>query len=132
MDHEAELINAFVVPSKRERLIEFLRSPKRRAKVLATLDHFRDLDPKFIVQLEPSEQHATAIAALLGKRGAPSQCHLISSNRELDGRDLPLKDALERVVGLGFGTLISSIPGRLAYFEGESPRDRFILEKAAA
>jgi len=131
MDHETALINAFVVPPKRDRLIEFLRNPKRRAKVLATLYHFRDLDPRFLVEVAPSDQHAEAIATLLAEHGAPSECHLISSDHELDGRDLPLVEALQQIVGFGEGTLVSCIPGRLGYFEGESPKDRFILKRAA-
>ena len=70
MEHETALINAFVVPAKRARLIEFLRSSKNRAKALDGLDHFGDL-----------------------------------------------------------GMLLSCIPGRLGYFEGESPKDRFILAR---
>lgn len=131
MDHEIALINAFILPAKRTRLIQFLRSPKRRAKVLARLYHFRDLDPRFLVEIAPSDQHADAIATLLTERGAPSQCHLISSDRDLDGQDLPLIEALKQIVGFGEGTLVSCIPGRLGYFEGESPKDRFILERFA-
>jgi hypothetical protein len=41
---------------------------------------------------------------------------------------MALAEALEAVVGGGFGTLISCIPGRLGYFEGELPRDRKLLE----
>jgi hypothetical protein len=59
-------------------------------------------------------------------------CHVISTSSELDGRDLNLVEVLEQVVGFGEGTLISCIPGRLGYFEGESANDRFILERSAA
>ena len=34
MDHETAFVNAFVVRTKRARLAEFLRNPKRRRKVL--------------------------------------------------------------------------------------------------
>ena len=27
------------------------------------------------------------------------------------------------------GTIISCVPGRLAYFEGEAPKNRFILQR---
>ena len=60
MDHEAALIDAFVVPSKRERLIALLRNPKRRVKVLDALHHFGDLDPRFVIGIAPSDQHPTA------------------------------------------------------------------------
>jgi len=39
-----------------------------------------------------------------------------------------LLDALKSVVGYGMGTVISCIPGRLGYFEGEF-RERYILQK---
>jgi hypothetical protein len=132
MDHETAFVTAFVVRTKRARLVEFLRSPKRRRKVLDSLYHFRDLDPRFLVEIPPSDQHAEAIAALLAQRGAPSQCHVVSTDRELDGRDLPLVEALSRIVGFGQGALVSCVPGRLGYFEGEWPKDRYILDRPPA
>jgi hypothetical protein len=132
MDHEAALINAFVLRNKRARLIDFLRNPKRRKKALDALYHFGDLDPRFMVEVVPSQQHAEAIAALLTQRGAPPQCHVISTDRRLDGQELPLVTVLARIVGFGGGTLLSCIPGRLGYFEGEAPGDRFLLDRSAA
>lgn len=129
MGHETAFIRAFVVPSKRERLDRFLRGPRRRGEALATLDHSRDLDERFRVEIAPSNQHADAIARLLTERGAPSVCHLISGDRALDGRDLSRAEAIRRIVGSGEGTFVSCIPGRLGYFEGESPGDRCILER---
>jgi len=41
------------------------------------------------------------------------------------------RGALEEVMGHGMGTLLSSIPGKLAYYEGEGPSDRCILERRA-
>ena len=130
MDHETALVNAFVLRERRARVIELLRNPRRRIKVLNQLYHFRDLDPRFLVSVPPVRQHAEAIATLLAERGAPAECHLISTNPKLDGRNLPLGVALAQIVGVGDGTLISCVPGRLGYFEGED--ERFILARAAA
>ena len=130
MDHETALVNAFVLRERRARVIELLRNPRRRIKVLNRLYHFRDLDPRFLVSVPPARQRADAIAALLAERGAPAECHLISTNRELDGQNLPLGVALAQIVGVGDGTLVSCVPGRLGYFEGED--ERFILARAAA
>jgi hypothetical protein len=131
MNHEESLINAFVVSAKRARFIEFLGSPKRRPKFLAGLYYFADLDSRYLVPIPPAKQNAKDIAALLTARGAPPLCHVISTDSERDGRDLNLVEVLERVVGFGEGTLLSCVPRRLGYFEGESPNDRFILERAA-
>jgi hypothetical protein len=132
MNHETALVSAFVLPAKRDRLLGFLANPKRRRKLLDLLHHFADLDPRYLVEIAPRHQNAETIAALLTKRGAPLECHLISTDRELDGRDITLTHALSQIVGFGEGTLISCIPGRLGYFEGEGPKDRFILERVAA
>ena len=130
MNHEESLIKAFVRSAKRARFIELLGNPKRRGRFLADLYHFKDLDPRYLVPILPAEQHVKNIAALLAARGAPSLCHVISTNSELDGRDLHLVEVLEQIVGFDDGTLISCIPGRLGYFEGED--HRFILERSAA
>lgn len=131
MDDEIALVNAFILPTNRPRFTKFLSDPKRRPKILKRLYHLRDLDPRFLVEIQPSDQNSKAIAALLIERGAREQCHLISSDNELDGRDLPLIDALDRIIGFGEGTLVSCIPGLLGYFEGEGPSHRFILDRAA-
>ena len=132
MDHETALINAFILRSKRDRYTVMLRNPKRRTKILNKLHHLKDLDPRFLVEISPSDHSADTIAALLVKRGASTQCHVIGGGRELDGRDLSLVEALDQVVSFGYGTLISCIPGRLGFFEGEELKDRFILERKTA
>jgi hypothetical protein len=50
----------------------------------------------------------------------------------LDGKESLLTPALEKVVGSGMPTLISCIPNKLLYFEGEQvngPPPRYILMK---
>jgi hypothetical protein len=131
MDEEVALIRAFVIPPKRGRLVGFVQNPTRRHKLLDLLPHFRDLDPRFVVDIPPDQQGANAIFAALRERGAPPMCRIISTNAALDGREAQLADALTGVVGLGYGTLLSCVRGRLAYFEGEMPKDRCILMRDA-
>jgi hypothetical protein len=132
MDHEEALIRGFVLRTRRQRVLALLRNAKRRRKALNTLYHFRDLDPRYLVDIPPSDQGVGSIAALLAQRGAPDTCHIISTNQDLDGRALPLVEALEQIVGSGDGTLLSCVPGQLGYFEGEGPGDRFILARASS
>jgi len=40
-----------------------------------------------------------------------------------------LAEAVEKVLGMGMGTFISCIPGKLAYFEGEDENERLLLER---
>ncbi len=128
--HEEALIRAFVREKRQSRLLALLRSSKGRAKLRAGLAHFPDLDPRFAQQVPPAQQEPRALEILLRGRGAPDVCHLVSESAELDGREMPLRSALEATVGQGFGAFISCVPGRLAYFEAEEPGERYVLERA--
>jgi hypothetical protein len=132
MNEEATLISTFVNPIKRKHLIEILANPKRRHRATATLAHFNDLDPSTVVRLEGTAHTPSAIESALRSRGAADTCHVISENRAIDGKHLPLKVALEKVVGQGMGTLLSCVPGELGYYEGEGPSDRCILARRAS
>ena len=131
MNEEATLISTFVNGAKRKHLIEILANPKRRTRATATLAHFNDFESSAVVLLETEVQTPAAIEGALRSRGAGESCHVISANRAIDGKHLPLKLALERVVGQGMGTLLSCVPGELAYYEGEGPSERCILARRA-
>jgi hypothetical protein len=128
-DHEKGLVQAFFLPQRQERYLELLARPKRRRDVLRELAHFKHLDPRRIIQITPQFQHAKDIFTILRQKGAPEMCHAFSEWGELDGKSLPLLDALKMVVGGGTGTFLSSVPGKLAYFEDED--ERCILERKA-
>ena len=129
MNEEEALVRSFVVPAKRQRLLELLANPRRRSKATQTLAHFRGLDPRWLVALPPDRQDPASIGRELRYRGAGPTCHVVSEDREVDGRQLPLAQVLGHVVGRGFGTLVSCVPGQLVYFEGEGPSDRWILAR---
>jgi hypothetical protein len=126
-DHEEALVRAFLVSAKQQRWLELLAKPKRRLEVLKALAHFSDLDPRYSLSIPAAEQSTIGILELLRAHRAPVDCYLLSENTDFDQRTMPLADALEAVVGMGFGTLVSCVPGRLGYYEGEDPADRRIL-----
>jgi hypothetical protein len=126
---EEHLLARFFVSTKRERYAEMISKPKKRVKFLAELDHFKSLDPRYIVPIAPNEQHPDQIALILARKGAPRFCWITSSLKELDGQQKPLLDALKEIVGRQMGTFLTCIPGALAYYEGEEMRDRCILER---
>src|SRR5215475_4953486 len=105
--HEEALIKAFILPSKKARYLSLLESKKGRIKFLSKLDHFSDLDPRYVKAILPNDQTIEGIVPLLEKKGAPSLCHLISSNDEIDNQDMFLAEAVEKVLGMGMGTFIS-------------------------
>ena len=117
---------AFLSKDARARARELLWSA-RRSKWTGRLPHWVEFDTGTALAIEASSHTAESIERLLRKAGAKDHCWLVSENSDLDGNSLPLREALDRVVGQGFATVISCLPGRLGYYEGEGPRNRLIL-----
>lgn len=124
--NEEALVDAFIVPKKRDRYKAFLANPKRRAEFLDGLNHCSDFDSRYASEI-PS---GTDVVALLQSRGAPKFCHVISDVKILDGKRMPLIEAIHESEANMFGTLIGCIPGRLAYYYGECGEQRLLLESA--
>ena len=124
--HELGLAQ-FLIPERQDRFRQLLRSKKGRAKLCASLAHFHDLDSAVCQPIPPSLHWPVNIEEVLARHGAPSVCYAMSESSEIDGMLLPLREALDAVVFRGMGTLISCIPGRLGFFEGEGPKHRWLL-----
>lgn len=129
-EHEESLVKAFIVPRKRDRMLSLLANPKRRRTILDALYHFGDLDDRFVVPVPPRHQTPGGIADALRRFGAPDSCWAISTDASLDAPEMLLDEALTAIVGNSEGNLISCVPGKLAFFEGEGPEDRCILRVA--
>jgi hypothetical protein len=127
MNHEEAVVQAFIIPVRRERYLEFLKSPKNRKKFINVLAHFKHLDPKFATSISGNQNNPSALLKLLLGKGAGIKCWVISENAQLDGKEIDLQTALKETVGRQMGTFISCIPGKLAYFEDED--GRFLLER---
>jgi hypothetical protein len=125
--NEHSLIAAFVKRSKRDRYREILSSERLRHKFTNQLAHFTDFDPKYRVAIASNKLFVENIALELQKRHSPSIVFAISEDPTLDQKELPLLEALRQTVGRGMGTVLSCIPGRLAFVETED--ERFILER---
>jgi hypothetical protein len=129
---EEELIRAFVVREKQERLLGFAANPRRRAKFTRTLYHFGDFDRAYVVAIPPAAHGHDAIEKLLTQHGAAKTCYVISTNKQIDQQTISLGDVLETIVGRNKdGTILSCVTGRLGYYEGEGPRDRHLLVRRA-
>lgn len=127
MNHEEAVLSAFILPTMWKRYLEFLTTPKRRRKLLDQLPHFKYWNPMFCVQIPSNQQHTAGILELLTRKGAGPRCWVISEFAEMDGTEVDLQEALEETIGREMGTILSCVPGKLAYFEDED--GRFILQK---
>ena len=54
----------------------------------------------------------------------PAVCHLVSDDPGLDGKDLPLREDVDRAEAFDFVSLLCCVPGRLAFFFDEARTDR--------
>jgi hypothetical protein len=127
MNHEEAVIKAFILPQRQQRYLEFLSNQKKRGKFTSDLAHFKALDSRYIVSIPPNQTNLASLTKLLTSRGAGSKCWVISENSELDAQEMELFTALRQTIGYGMGTIISCIPGKLAYFEDEEAR--YILQR---
>jgi hypothetical protein len=127
--HEQAFVESFVQRERRERSLLCLANPKKRRKFVHEFAHHGTyiLTPECLRSIKPSQQNPDSICAILRSLGAPDTCHVMSEG-SFDGKEMELLAALKGIVGYGMGTVISCLPRRLGYFEGEL-RERYILQK---
>jgi hypothetical protein len=135
MNNETEtiIVKTFFNNRIQDRVLYELASPKKRQDALQRLSsEERFLDKSCMIEIPKPNSDYEQIEEILKKHGAGKKCYAISSRESIDGQELPLKTALSLAVGYGMPSLISCVPYKLAYFEGEQafgPPKRYILVK---
>jgi hypothetical protein len=127
LDNEHSRIAAFLKGGKRDRYRGILSNPRLRHKFTNLLTHFTDFDSKYRLPLPSDRLFVENTGIELRKRGCPAIVYAISEDPALDRKELLLAEALKRIVGSGMGTVLSCVPGCLAFVETED--ERFILER---
>ncbi|MBA3711555.1 MAG: hypothetical protein H0W76_03790 [Pyrinomonadaceae bacterium] len=127
--HEEMFARVFIIPEKRDRYVTLIGSVKGRKKILNGFHHIHDLDGRYAKSIPSNEQSAESIFRMLKQKGAPEMCYIMSDDSDIDQTEMPLRAAISRVEGSNFGTLISCIAGKSAYFETEDIGGRYILER---
>lgn len=128
-EHEDGL-SRFIQPVHRARFRDSLRNESLRAKLRDQLAHFRWLDDWYAVSAGPLD--VEGITERLRALGAPDICCAVSEDEALDGRAMPLGDAVGAVLSGDYGTLLSCIPGRLAFYCDEARLGVTILMRGDA
>lgn len=129
MDHETAFVKAFIKREKWARYLQLLTQSKRRAEILIRLNHKLDYLPALAVQVPEDEDFPEALERLLRARGAPATCHVLVSGLRIDGCEVPLREALDTVCMHMYGSILSCIPGQLAYYRPEAPGYGVILAR---
>jgi hypothetical protein len=125
--HEQAFVEAFIHSDRRERFLAALANPKKRTIFNRELHHPKSsfLLSKYIERIVPSQHHTRFLAPKLRSMGATDECWVFGNH--IDGQQMKLEDALDELIGYGTGTIVSCLPGRLAFFESED--ERVILHK---
>jgi hypothetical protein len=120
------LIELFVKKAKRDRMRALAGKPSRRADLRHDLLHDRrSLDSALLVALGSGDT-ASTIARALRDRGAGNVAYCICDADDLDDRDVPLDDALARIVGRERDAIVHPIGARVAYYENHEG-ERYLL-----
>jgi hypothetical protein len=128
--HEQAVVRSFMLKDKQERSLFLLSHAKRRRKFTDGLAHFKWLDMRFAHHIPASTAHTAAeLVSLLRRKGAGKAVWIISEYAPIDGKEMSLEDAMEQTWGLCRGTILSCIPGKLAFFRGEEMRSEYLLER---
>jgi len=129
MDHEAAFAKAFLPSEKRARFVQYLANPKRRKEMLERLNRHLPYLPDCAQEVPGPQDYPEELEKLLRAKGAGSSCHVIAGGLKADGRELPLREALNLVCMQPFGAILSCLPGRLAYYKPEAPGPGILLER---
>jgi len=125
--HEVAFIKAFIVKEKQERLLALVQNKKSRKKFCLLLAHNIEINTKFTHPLKKEGDNGGQVHGLLKKHGAPDICHIICENSKYDNKEMQLKEALHELFTTDFGCIISCIPGKLAFYQGEDAFSRVLL-----
>jgi hypothetical protein len=136
MNRETEeiIVKTFFIKGIQQRTLFELTSNKHRhsriARITDPLDCFRK---DFIFEVPKPNSDPEEIEKILKRQGAGKMCYVMTSIiSDMDGKKLPLNEALENLIWCGMPFIISCIPDKLLYFQGEQsygPPQRFILKR---
>ena len=126
--HEKAFVEAFINPDRQERFMAALANPKKRGVFNRELHHPKPsfIVSKYVQSIVPSQHFARFLGPKLRGMGAPDTCWVFGNY--IDGREMKLEEALSELIGYRTGTIVSCLPGELAFFENED--ERMILHRA--
>lgn len=125
--HEQLLVENFILPDRQMRWLSFLSDEKKRAKQLHRLADGRDFVAERMIAISRRNFSEASVVAELRRLGAPKTAYILSDSSQFDRVEMSLEDAVDLVTGLGLGSIVSCIPGKLCYFQGEDVLHRWLL-----
>ncbi len=114
------IVKSYFIKNRQDRILHELNSEKRNRAIWRLSHNYLDyLKQNCLIEISRPNSDYLEIARILKNHGAGDLCYVLSINTEIDGKHLNLLEALEKAVGFGLPSIVSCIPGKLAYFEAE-------------
>jgi hypothetical protein len=129
---EEIFVNTFIQKNRRDRALYELTTESKRWKFCDRLchDYLGMFESKYLQPISDLGFDPVGLLKRLTKLGAKETCHVISSYDDVDGKQLPLEEAIQATLGRGFPSVLICVADSLAYFEAEQvkgPPPRYLL-----
>ena len=127
IDIESKVIERFVVKTKRDRYLTFIKSEKTRPKFINDLSHINFLREDLFDKVEGNEHGF--IKQRIKLLGNLKDCYVISENQRIDKKRLDIDTALKETIGADQGTLLVFGDAEILYSEAEGFNNRWISKQ---
>lgn len=116
----ARIIELYVLPARRQRLMGFLYSQKRYSQLLDELLHdARHFDSRILFKIPSDHREVDKVATILQKAGVQGEAYLVGRCGSLeDGSRGDFYELLKLCYGSMTDSLVFSINSEIAYYEG--------------
>ena len=127
IDIEAKVIQHFVIKTKQDRYLTFIKSEKTRPKFINDLSHINFLREDLFDKVEGNEYEF--IKQRIKALGNLKDCYVISENQRIDKKRLDIDTALTETIGADQGTLLVFGDAEILYSEAEGFNNRWISKQ---
>jgi hypothetical protein len=126
-DLETKVIKRFVVKTKQERFLNFVRNEKLRQKFIRELYNMNFLELELFEKVEKNEYEFIKQRVAFLKN--VNDCYIISDNYRIDKKTIDIQTALNEAIGADSGILLVFGDAEIIYAEAEGFNNRWISKQ---
>ncbi|MGI4872815.1 MAG: hypothetical protein ACRYFX_16780 [Janthinobacterium lividum] len=129
--HLQAFIESFIAKRYKKAWLHDLARAKPGDNLVLGMDAlYRELDERYCVELPGgSQQQEVAFVRQAVAKYKLATCYVLSAYEPFNKQTMSIDAASAEIVGSISTTIISFVPGKVAYFEGHSPGSRYFCIK---
>jgi hypothetical protein len=133
MEQLQAFIESFVAKRYKDNWLHKIACAKPNHNLVRGMDAlYRELDERYCEQLPKGNQQKEITFVLKAiAEYKLTNCCVLSAYEPFNQKTMLIEEALNNIVGSSSTTIISFLPGKVAYFEGHSIGDRYMRIKKA-